>query len=84
MSLRPAKIASRPPLSWCRPEEEEKGKPTDLEGPRLIGHCILDRPNVGLIPLAAVCASERLPFDMYLISCTECYMENCKLCAFVM
>jgi len=47
--------------------------------------CVLDRTNVGLIPLATVDASKRLPSDMYLISCIF-YKDNnyCKLCAFVM
>jgi len=47
----------------------------DLTGPRGLGHevagivCVLDRINVGSIPLAATAgASKQLSFDMYLIS----------------
>jgi len=43
----------------------------EMSGPRGLGHivtgilCLLDKTNVGLIPLATVSASNRLPCDMY-------------------
>jgi len=49
--------------------------PTHLAGPRCLGHivagilCVLDRTNVGSIPLATVGASKRLRSDMNLILC---------------
>jgi len=59
-----------------------------LTDPRALGHtvasilCVLDRTNVGSILLATVCASKRLPSDC--IYYQVCYMDNCKLCVFVM
>jgi len=46
-----------------------------VTSPCCLGHivagifCVLDRTNVGSIPLATVVVSKRLPSIMYLISC---------------